>query len=65
MIDEPLRDYRFYFFEKTPIDAAASLAHCQNFSVAGVRRPLRTAMPKEIGFGSGVSRTNFTRLPKA
>ena len=53
-----------YFFEKTPIDAAASFAHRQNFSVAGLSRPFRAAMPKDIGFGSGVSRTNFTRLPK-
>ena len=46
------------------IAATASFANCQNFSVAGLRRPLRAAMPKEIGFGSGVSRSSFTRLPK-
>ena len=44
---------------------ATSFAHCQNFSVAGLSRPFRAAMPKEMGFGSGVSRTNFTRLPNA
>jgi hypothetical protein len=43
---------------------ATSFAHCQNFSVAGLSRPFRAAMPKEIGLGSGVSRTSFTRLPK-
>jgi hypothetical protein len=47
-----------YFFE------AASLAHCQNFSAAGLSRPFVPAMPTEIGFGSGVMCTNFRRLPK-
>ena len=56
----PEQHYRF-----TRISTAvASLAHRQNFSVAGVSRPFRTAMPKVTGFGSGVSRTNCTRLPK-
>lgn len=40
------------------------IAHCQNFSVAGLSRPFRATTPKESGFGSGVSRTSFTRLPK-
>ena len=29
----------------------ASFAHCQNFSAAGLSRPLGPAMPTEIGFG--------------
>ena len=46
------------------IVAAASFAHCQNFSVAGLSRSLRAAMPTEMGIGSGVRRKSFTRLPK-
>ena len=34
---------------------AASLAHCQNFSAAGLSRPFATMMPTEIGFGSGAT----------
>jgi hypothetical protein len=44
--------------------AAASFAHCQNFSAAGLSRPFDAAMPIEIGFGSGVRRKSFTRFPK-
>src|SRR6266576_393011 len=43
---------------------AASLAHCQNFSAAGLRRPFVATMPTENGFGSGVKFKNFTRFPK-
>ena len=43
---------------------AASFAHCQNFSAAGLRRPVSAAMPTENGFGSGVRCKNFTRFPK-
>src|SRR6266478_883048 len=47
-----------YFFD------AASLAHCQNFSVAGLSFPFRATMPTENGFGSGVRCKNFIRFPK-
>ena len=47
-----------YFLE------AASLAHCQNFSAAGLSRPFAPTMPTEIGFGSGVMCKSFTRFPK-
>src|SRR5437762_13657391 len=47
-----------YFFD------AASLAHCQNFSAAGLSRPFVPTMPTENGFGSGVRCKNFTRFPK-
>src|SRR5207245_7589180 len=40
---------------------AVSLAHCQNFSAAGLSRPVVPAMPTEIGFGSGVTGKNFRR----
>ena len=43
---------------------AASFAHSQNFSAAGLSRPFGAAMPIEIGFGSGVRRKSFTRFPK-
>jgi hypothetical protein len=43
---------------------AASLAHCQNFSAAGLSRPFAPTMPTEIGFGSGVMCKTFTRFPK-
>ena len=43
---------------------AASFAHCQNFSAAGLSRPFRATMPTENGFGSGVRCKNFTRFPK-
>src|SRR5207244_12726148 len=44
--------------------AAASLADCQNFSAAGLSRPLVATMPTENGFGSGVRCKNFIRFPK-
>ncbi len=44
--------------------AAASLAHCQNFSAAKLSFSFRAAMQKAIGFGSGVRRKSFTRFPK-
>jgi hypothetical protein len=44
--------------------AAASLAHSQNFSAAGLSRPFSATMPTEIGFGSGVMCKSFTRFPK-
>ena len=55
---------RFGYCLKLTEAANACLAHWQNFSVAGLSFPLRVAMPKESGFGSGVSRTSFTRLAK-
>ena len=42
---------------------AAGLAHCQNFSAAVESGPRGAAMPKISGFGSGVRRRSFTRLP--
>jgi hypothetical protein len=48
----------YYFFD------AASFAHCQNFSAAGLSRPFVPTMPTEIGFGSGVMCKSFTRFPK-
>ena len=47
-----------YFFD------AASLAHCQNFSAAGLSRPFVPTMPTGNGFGSGVMCKSFTRFPK-
>ena len=44
--------------------AAASLAHCQNFSAAKLSFSFRAAMQRAIGFGSGVRRKSFTRFPK-
>jgi hypothetical protein len=49
---------RYHFFE------TASLAHCQNFSAAGLSFPFGAAMPIEIGLGSGMRRTRFRRFPK-
>jgi hypothetical protein len=43
---------------------AASFAHCQNFSAAGLRRLFGAAMPTELGFGSGMRCKDFTRFPK-
>ena len=45
------------------IASAACLAHCQNFSAAIESGPRGAAMPKISGFGSGVRRRSFTRLP--
>jgi hypothetical protein len=53
-----LRAEKHYYFD------AASLAHCQNLSAAGLSRPFAPMMPAEIGFGSGVMCKNFTRFPK-
>jgi hypothetical protein len=44
--------------------AEAPLAHCQNFSAAGLSRPFSAAIPIDIGFGSGVRCKTFTRFPK-
>ena len=44
---------------------AAGLAHCQNFSAAVESGPRGAAKPKISGFGSGVRRRSFTRLPAA
>jgi hypothetical protein len=57
----------YLFFDKVPEQyhlAAASFAHCQNFSAAGLRRPFGAAMPIENGFGSGMRCKSFTRFPK-
>jgi hypothetical protein len=54
----------YFLFRCVPVAAAASFAHCQNFSVARLSRPLRAAMPTEMGFGSGVRRKSFTRFPR-
>src|SRR3974390_2433517 len=44
--------------------AAASFAHCQNFSAAGLGRLFDAAMPRAIGSGSGLRGKSFTRFPK-
>jgi ArsR family transcriptional regulator, arsenate/arsenite/antimonite-responsive transcriptional repressor len=54
----------FLYTECCTGNAAASFAHCQNFSVARLSRPLRAAMPTEMGFGSGVRRKSLTRFPR-
>jgi hypothetical protein len=47
------------------LSEAASLAHCQNVSAAGLSVPFRAASPMGTIFGSGVSGNIFTRRPKA
>jgi hypothetical protein len=55
---------RPFHAQQAHLPDAASFAHCQNFSLAGLSGPFRATMPTEIAFGSGVMCKSFTRFPK-